>query len=266
MMADLRKYPRTYHIEGSRTQPGDENLEAMPFRVIAGRYLVVEEKVDGANAAISFDTGGQLLLQSRGHYLTGGPRERHFALFKQWANVHAGRFHEVLGTRFVLYGEWLYAKHTIFYDRLRHYFLEFDVLDTKIGEFLSTSRRREMLSGLPLASVPVLHSGPVRSVRQLAGFVGPSAFIAEGHQERLRGLAEERGLDAGRVLAETDRSVTMEGLYLKVEERGAVVARYKYVRPSFLQAVLEAGDHWLDRPIVPNQLRSDVDIFAEQLP
>ena len=32
---------------------------------------VVEEKVDGANAAVSFEDG-KLVLQSRGHVLTGG--------------------------------------------------------------------------------------------------------------------------------------------------------------------------------------------------
>jgi hypothetical protein len=47
----------------------------------------------------------------------------------------------------VLYGEWLYAKHTIFYDRLPQYFLEFDVLDLESDAFLSTARRRELLGG-----------------------------------------------------------------------------------------------------------------------
>ena len=36
---------------------------------------MVEEKIDGANSAVSFDGDGGLLLQSRGHYLTGGYRE-----------------------------------------------------------------------------------------------------------------------------------------------------------------------------------------------
>src|SRR5687768_4625168 len=86
---ELFKYPRTHHIEGSRLQPGDEDLDAVPFEEIQGRYLVVEEKMDGANAAISFSPERKLLLQSRGHYLTGGGRERHFNMFKTWANTHA---------------------------------------------------------------------------------------------------------------------------------------------------------------------------------
>ena len=79
----IRKYPCTPHIEGSRLQPGDEDLSQIPFDTIRDRYLVIEEKCDGANSAVSFDENGELLLQSRGHYLTGGYRERHFHLMKQ---------------------------------------------------------------------------------------------------------------------------------------------------------------------------------------
>ena len=40
----------------------------MPFASLAGRHLVVEEKLDGANAGICFDETGRLWLQSRGHW------------------------------------------------------------------------------------------------------------------------------------------------------------------------------------------------------
>jgi hypothetical protein len=79
-MTTLHKYPRTRHVEGSRLQPGDEDLDAVPFAELAGRHLVCEEKLDGANAGLSFDAGGRLWLQSRGHFLTGGVREKHFDL------------------------------------------------------------------------------------------------------------------------------------------------------------------------------------------
>ncbi|MER3587537.1 MAG: DNA ligase, partial [Mastigocladus sp. ERB_26_1] len=137
-MKQIYKYPRTHHIQGSRLQPGDEDLDSIPFAAIKEQYVVVKEKVDGANAAISFAADGQIRLQSRGHYLTGGSREKHFNLFKQWANTHAAAFWQVLGSRFILFGEWLYAKHTVFYDALPHYFLEYDVLDLEKQVFLST--------------------------------------------------------------------------------------------------------------------------------
>ena len=146
-MQQIHKYPRTRHIEGSRCQPGDEDLDAVPFRKIVDRNLVIEEKMDGANCGVSFTAAGELLLQSRGHFLTGGPRERYFDLFKQWATTHQSVFFQRLSDRYVMYGEWLYAKHTIFYDALPHYFLEFDILDVESGDFLSTERRTSLLDG-----------------------------------------------------------------------------------------------------------------------
>ena len=61
-MNSIHKYPRTYHIEGSGIQRGDEDLAVVPLREFAGRHLVVEEKMDGANCAVSFDSDGQLLV------------------------------------------------------------------------------------------------------------------------------------------------------------------------------------------------------------
>lgn len=259
----LHKFPRTLHLEGSRLQPGDEDLQSVPFRALAGRHLVVEEKLDGANAALSFDADGRLWLQSRGHFLTGGERERQFSLFKQWAQTHQRRLCDRLGSRYVVYGEWLYAKHTIFYDRLPHYFLEFDVLDTHEGAFLSTPRRRELLEGLPIASVPVLREGEVRSSRELVSLVGRSQLKTPAWSARLAAAATSLGLDVEQIIRETDPDDRMEGLYIKDEEGGRVVGRYKFVRRSFLTTVLDSGSHWAERPIVPNQLRDGVDLFGE---
>ncbi|MEM9343648.1 MAG: RNA ligase family protein, partial [Pseudomonadota bacterium] len=87
----LLKYPRTRHIEGSRLQAGDI-ADDKPLAELRGLDLIVEEKLDGANSAVSFGLDGDLRLQSRGHYLTGGGRERHFALLKTWAATHAQAF------------------------------------------------------------------------------------------------------------------------------------------------------------------------------
>ena len=267
-MDDYRmiKYPRTPHIEGSRLQPGDEDLSQIPFSQIAGLPLVVEEKIDGANTALSFDPEGNLLLQSRGHYLTGGYREKHYQLFKQWANVHQQRFWDVLGCRYVMYGEWMYAKHSIFYDALPHYFMEFDVLDRETGQFLSTDRRHVLLKDLPVCSVPVLARGTFRQMEDVLRYLGPSCYITENHLENLRALAIREGQDPERVLRETDAATTMEGLYLKVEQDGQVVQRVKFVRASFLQTVEQSQSHWLERPIIPNRLcRPIEDIYLPSL-
>jgi hypothetical protein len=261
-MPTLHKYPRTPHLEGSRLQSGDEDSQSVPFATLAGRYLAIEEKLDGANAGISFDEAGRLRLQSRGHFLTGGSREKHFDLFKRWASTHAETLRTVLGRRFVLYGEWLYAKHTVYYDRLPHYFLEFDVLDTETGAFLGTEERHALLGDTPVTSVPVLRTGPCRDLAEVTSLVGPSLYKSPTWRESLHAASLARGLDPEQVWKETNPTNLMEGLYIKVEEGGRVVERYKFIRASFLTTVLDSGCHWLRRPILPNQLRSDVDLFG----
>lgn len=261
-MPTLHKYPRTHHLEGSRLQPGDEDGQNVPFAALAGRFLVIEEKLDGANAGISFDGAGRLWLQSRGHFLTGGPREKHFDLFKRWAHTHADALRAALGRRFVLYGEWLHAKHTVFYDRLPHYLLEFDVLDTETGAFLATDERRALLGSTPVASVPVLWTGPCRDLAELTSLIGPSLYKSPAWRDSLNAAALARGLDPGQIWKETDPSDLMEGLYVKVEEGGRVVERYKFIRASFLTTVLDSRSHWLRRPIVHNQLDASADPFG----
>lgn len=261
-MMHIHKYPRTQHIEGSRLQPGDHDLSQVPLSELAGRHLVVEEKLDGANAAFSFDEGGKLYLQSRGHCLTGGARERHFDLFKTWAASQQRALYDIVGSGRVVYGEWLYAKHTVFYDQLPHYFMEFDVLDVETGEFWSTPRRHELFRGSPVRSVPVVHQGEVDRVDDLAAFIQPSLYKSAVWKEVLLETARSEGLDPDRIRLETDAEDLSEGLYIKHEEDGQVVGRYKFVRASFLTTVMESESHWLSRPIVPNRLADGVDLFA----
>lgn len=261
-MESIRKYPRTHHIEGSRLQPGDEDLSAVRRAELRGTYLVIEEKLDGANAGLGFGPGRQLRLQSRGHYLVGGRREKHFDLFKQWAHGHAHDLWDIAGDRYVVYGEWLYAKHTIFYDALPHYFLEFDMFDTREQVFLSTDRRHEILAGSPVVSVPVLWRGEADSLADMHGLIGRSLYKTDGWRERLAATLTERGLDPERLRGETDPADEMEGLYLKVEAGDHTVDRYKFIRASFLTSVVDSGSHWLDRPIVPNQLAEGAGFFA----
>lgn len=262
MIGPIRKYPRTPHLEGSRLQPGDEDLAVESTAVIVGESLVIEEKIDGSNAAIRFDEGGVPSVQSRGHYLTGGARERQFDLLKTWTMVHRDSLFKALGSRHILYGEWVYAKHTIYYDFLPHYFLEFDILDLETETFLSTDRRRALLDGLPIRSVPVLFRGTVSEPAELSAMIRPTAFRTEAWARTLEQTAYQHGLDLERLRRETDPSPLSEGLYIKREANGRVLSRHKFVRDSFLSVVAEANSHWASRPICPNALAPGVDIFA----
>lgn len=260
-MNSIHKYPRTQHLQGSRLGPGDEDLEQIPLESLKGKFLVIEEKLDGANCAISFSEQGELLLQSRGHYLSGGPREAQFQLFKSWAHRFSGEFWEVLGARYVMYGEWLYAKHTVFYDQLPHYFHEFDILDRDEQRFLDTESRALLLEGLPVCSVPVLYKGSGDDFKNPGSLVTNSLYKSVDWKQNLREKALELGQSPDLVATQTDSSDLAEGLYLKVEANGLVTERFKWVRWDFLQSLVDSGSHWHDRPLLPNMLAPEVDIF-----
>lgn len=263
---DIYKYPRTPHLESSRLQAGDEECGQVPYSAYKGKYLVLEEKLDGGNSGISFTPAGEMLLQSRGHYLIGGGRERQFNLFKQWANAHEDWLMTRLEDRYVMYGEWMHKKHSVFYDRLPHYFCEFDVLEKSTQKFLSTAARRQLLADGPVLSVPVLFEGiaPAK-LSQLWDLVQPSLARSSAWRDVFERVIRQERLDLEKAWKQCDKSERAEGLYGKVEESGETVDRFKLVRADFVQAILDSDKHHAEQPFVPNQLHPLADIFAPRL-
>lgn len=255
MIDRILKYPRTPHIEGSRLQKGDEDLSQIPFSQLKDKYIVVEEKVDGANVAVSFSSDGKLLLQSRGHYLVGGYREKHYEMFKVWANLRIEELFCILGTRYIMYGEWLYVKHKIYYDALDDYFLEFDIFDKEKQVFLDTDSRNELLKGSSVKSAPVLKRGYFSSAKEIISLITNSNYITENYLANLKIEAEKRGLDFDAVLKESQSNLLMEGLYLKIEVDGRVDFRAKYVRFDYAQ-LQQTDEDFLRKPIITNGLKA----------
>lgn len=271
---DLHKYPSTQHIQGSQLQAGDAGHRLggkrqdprLPWARLAGRHIVVEEKLDGANCGISFSSAGELLLQSRGHYLAGGARERQFGILKRWSAVHEDALMARLGDQFVMYGEWMAKKHSMFYDRLPHLFCEFDIYDRARQVFLSTDARRLLLGAAPVLPVPVLYAGPAPArLADLLHLVQPSLARSRDWRAAFEGVVQREGLDLARCWAQADKSDLAEGLYIKVEDEGTVSGRYKWVRGDFVQAILDANMHHSQQPFVPNLLAPGVDIYAPVL-
>ena len=261
-MERIYKYPRTRHIEGSRKQSGDEDLKSVAFDEVRGRYLVLEEKVDGANCGISFGADGRMYLQSRGHFLNGGYGERQFDLFKMWAGCFEERLRQLLGKRYIMYGEWLYAKHTVFYDSLPHYFMEFDIFDKEEEKFFSTRKRREFLREASfISSVRVLDRGYYNSSEEIANWVGASLFISEEREQNFLLQCRKGGVEPETARRQTDLTGIMEGIYVKVEEGDYVIDRLKYVRTSFLNRILDSESHWMNRPMVANRLAEGTNLF-----
>lgn len=279
----LLKYPRTPHVKGSGLQRGDEDMKVVDIRDYRGRHMVAEEKIDGSNTRIGFDAGGEPFAGSRGHLIDltrrDIHRERQWNRFKDWLAVHKDRFLERFEDRFRPFGEWEYAAHTSFYDALPHWWFEFDIWDRSRECFLDTATRREVLAGLPVVSVPVLYEGPVVSLDHLMSLVTvrdeetgrdlrwteASLYKTANWREALDASIRREGLDPARNVGHFEPTRAAEGLYIKIEEDGRVVERLKFVRPDFVQRIIDADQHWHSRPIVPNVLVPGADIYAPDL-
>ena len=240
---DFVKYPRTPHLFGSKGTDDDKHLsEAESNRFIADDSLIAEEKLDGTNVGIHFSNEGEMVLQCRGHLITQGMHPQ-YDLFKQWATVKRYVLEERLGTRFILFGEWLYARHSIHYRQLSHYFFEFDVYDKEAEGFLDLERRLSLFDGAGIETVPVLHSGALKR-SELEALIGSSRFDSQ-----FENPATKR----------TDN--LMEGLYLRTEADGIVTGRAKFVRFEFVEKIKQST-HWQHQTMVPNELADGVDIWA----
>jgi hypothetical protein len=237
------KYPRTPHLFGSRGTDDDKHLgEAESLRFLADESLITEEKLDGTNVGIHFTSDGKMALQCRGHLITEGMHPQ-YDLFKQWAAVKRPVLEDRIGDRFILFGEWMYARHSIHYRRLPHYFFEFDIYDKEDETFLSLERRLALLKGLGITTVPVLHVGALDRDR-LGALIGPSRFDS---------LFENPA---------TKRSDNlMEGLYLRTEAGGVVTGRAKFVRPEFVEKIKQS-EHWQHQAMTPNLLREGADLWS----
>lgn len=223
MKEDFFKFPSTPHLA---TLPGvdirgDKVLTESERDEFLRHELIVEEKMDGANLGVSFDAEGSIRAQNRGAFLRL-PGSGQWKKLGEWLAIHADVLLENLSDRYILFGEWCYAQHSILYDRLPDWFLGFDIYDWEARHFLSSERRSRLLEKMHISEVP---------------------SIARGRFS----YPELKKLLAQSMLA--DRPV--EGLYLRFDEGGWLGQRAKLVRPAFIQAVEQ---HWSRSAIRPNRL------------
>lgn len=178
---ELFKFPRTRHLfdaggsgvsrDDLLMDSGEENMfytkstrkgkAAASKRAAAGTengngtLVALEEKVDGANLGISLGKDMSFRVQNRSHYVNSKTHKQ-FAPLDSWLSEHSPGLFQVFGEipgNYVLFGEWLYAKHSIHYTRLPGYFMAFDLYDCNAGKFFSWRERDRRLEG---SGIPVV--------------------------------------------------------------------------------------------------------------
>ena len=226
-MAEFFKFPHTPHLLWLGDEPprSDKVLTPEEAADFLSGEILVEEKVDGGCIGLSLDPQGNIRAQNRGAYL-GHKSHHQFHPLWPWIDEHRIALSEALGTSLILFGEWCYAQHSIHYDQLPDWFLAFDVYDKNTGEFWCVSRRNELVESLGLEHVPSLARGSFTST-ELIGLLGQSKLT----------------------------SGPMEGIYLRKEKGGRLIARAKIVRREFAANIHE---HWTRAPFRRNELRRKV--------
>ena len=85
----------------------------------------------GANLGISLAADWTFRCQNRSHYVNHATHAQ-FKALDTWLATHRDDLFAVLQEpgRFILFGEWMYARHSIHYTALPSYYIAFDIYDT----------------------------------------------------------------------------------------------------------------------------------------
>eukprot|EP01033_Poteriospumella_lacustris_P000920 gene920-662_t len=225
------KFPRTAHALNLGAATRDDKvlpLSDLNHWINQRCRLLIEEKVDGAN--IGFHIRGsdhRIIGQNRSHYISSHYHPQ-FAPLDKWIAKHTEDLWELLEPdRTILYGEWLYATHSVYYDALPDYFIAYDLYDVVTKTFLPREELAVRLARTKLQQVPLIYEGVVESQEHLRALVnGTSEY---GAPKR-------------------------EGIVIRLCDENKVVARAKLVRPDFI-----AGNERWNRSskLQTNQLRRD---------
>ncbi|THH01221.1 hypothetical protein EW026_g1451 [Hermanssonia centrifuga] len=206
----LFKFPRTPHLLNLGAASEDDLVSgslSLPNDTTA--HAVVTEKVDGANMGFSLSADRtQIVVQNRSHFVNPTSHEQ-FKKLGVWVETHREELYRVLGRdpyfaqRYILFGEWLAAIHSVSYTRLPDWFMAFDLYDRSSRTWVDRSTLDRLLAKTNIQMVPVLYEGPMVSEKELMDMVQRESQFCEAR---------------------------LEGVYVKFERDGKVVSRGKVVR------------------------------------
>lgn len=143
-----------------------------------GDYIVIQEKIDGANFSIKYDAESDTVVSfSRKKILDF---ENNLRGAWQWSqNLNKELIKNVLGKNLILFGEWL-VPHTVVYPQERYknaYF--YDVFDTESDKYLKQNEVKDIIYRLNLNYVPVFYEGTFESWECVNQFVGKTDLGGE---------------------------------------------------------------------------------------
>jgi atypical dual specificity phosphatase len=224
----LKKFVRTRHLINLGGVGRDDLLynknEIETF--LNNNYVVIEEKIDGANLGI-FIENNEIIIQNRSHFITPSYHPQ-FKMIGEWLTDNQEDIRNIIkNNNWILYGEWLYAKHSIHYTKLPDYFVLFDIYDRDIDEFLSRNKVEELIKQTKINLIRKIDEGYFKNtdLSKIENLAYSDSIYYDG---------------------------PVEGLYLRIfdDNNEYLKERSKIVRHDFIQ---EGSDHWTHNKITVNK-------------
>ena len=208
------KYPRTFHLPWS---PGGTNDDKRLERAghLVGEPLTITVKMDGSNVCLE-----QNAVYARSH--NGSPSHPSFDMLKQ---LHAQIKH-LIPEKAQIFGEWLYARHSIAYNDLPNYLMVFGVRHLDQNYWASWEEVEVWAEELGVPTVPVLATEKVF-----------------GSEEDLRNYTLRQ--------VRPDREGVVVRLFEEFLDDRFHMSVAKWVRFNHVQA----DDHWAHREMARNGLK-----------
>lgn len=220
----LKKFVRTKHIINLGGAGRDDLMwQGKELTDFLSNNLIIEEKIDGANLGIFLDENSQIIIQNRSHYISPSYHKQ-FSEIDKWKYQHENDIRSILGNNpWIIYGEWVVAKHSIHYTRLPNKFILFDIYDREQDKFFSRSRVEQLIAGTQFVQIHKITEGNF-NLTQLKKIAYSNSVYYDGPVE---------GIYA--------RAITDDGQFLKY--------RGKIVRHDFIAG---GQEHWMKYDIVKN--------------
>lgn len=157
------KYPKTPHLPWSNSISNDD-ISTNIYNLSLLNDVIVTEKLDGENCNMYNNHIHARSLDSKSHKS------------RDWVFSFHKTFSYKIPDTFRICGENIYAKHSIYYDKLSTYFYVFAIFNTATNECLSWDDTERLSKFLELETVPVLYRGPYNEDKIKSCFTGISKF------------------------------------------------------------------------------------------
>lgn len=215
----MSKYPRTPHLPWS---PGgtsdDKKIKSIDH--FLNRIIIITEKMDGSNVCLESNN-----CFARSH--SSQPNHPSFDAFK---SLHSQIKH-LIPNNLQIFGEWLFAKHSIYYDHLPSWLMIFGVRDLKNNTWGSWEEVILWAQELNVPTAPLLFEG-----------------VAPDSKDKLIKLINNFAND------KSSLGESREGIVIRLASSFADIDFHKSVAKWVRKDHVQTDDHWKNRQIIKNKI------------